>query len=239
MLEPDHSSLHGQHDSGFVHQQGRGYEIRLSLCSPLETPSVVQPKEDCITSQAHSGSPKCHCRQTIQTQTGDSDRVVSPSGDFRQSLPAVAPTGSRLICNQIQSQTPQVCVSSSRQVGLEGGCVESPMGGPGRVCLPSDGSSGTGGHQTLGPRLSPTHSDCSRVAKHAMVLGPGQHVSSNPILTSNSGEFVNPTIQSVPPKGSLQPESTCLAPRATAIQQAGFSDSKWQQELRLLNQSCL
>ena len=57
-----------------------------------------------------------------------------------------------------------------------------------------------------------------------MVLGPGHRVGSNPTLTSQGGEFVNPTIQSVPPQVSLQPESTCLAPRATAIQQAGFSD---------------
>ena len=147
VLEPDHSSLHGQHDCRLVHQQGRGYEIRLSLCSPLETSSVVQPKTDCVTSQTHSGSPKCHCRQAVQTQTGDSDRVVSPSGDFRPSLPEMAHTDGRLICNQIQSQTSPICVSSSRQVGLEGGCVESPVGGPARVCFSSNCASRTGGHQ--------------------------------------------------------------------------------------------
>ena len=98
------------------------------------------------------------------------------------------------------------------------------MGGPGRVCLSSDCPSRTGGHQALGPRLSLTYSDCSRVAKHAVVLGPGQHVGSNSPLTSQGGEFVNPAIQSVPTQGSLQPESACVAPRATAIQQAGFSD---------------
>ena len=28
VLEPDHSGLHGQHDSGCIHQQERGYEVR-------------------------------------------------------------------------------------------------------------------------------------------------------------------------------------------------------------------
>ena len=42
VLEPDHSSLHRQHNSGFLHQQGGGYGIRLSLCPPLEAPVVVQ-----------------------------------------------------------------------------------------------------------------------------------------------------------------------------------------------------
>ena len=107
------------------------------------------------------------------------------------------------------------------------------MGGPGHVCLSSDSPSRTGRHQTFGPWLSLAHSDCSRVAKHAMVLGPGQHVGSNSPLISQGGEFVNPTVQSVPTQGSLQPVSACMAPRATAIQQAGFSDEV-AQELRLL-----
>ena len=199
MLEPDHFGVHGQHDSGFVHQQGRGYEIsallwRLSL--PTSCPNT----------------------------SGDSDRMVSPSGDFRPSLPEVVQADSRLICNQIQSQTSQVCVSSSGQVSLEGRCVESPVGGSRCVCLPSDSSSGAGGLQTFGPRLSPTHSDCSKVAKHAMVLGPGQHAGSNSSLSSQDGEFVDPTFQSVPTQGPLQPEPPCMAPTAAAIQQAGFSD---------------
>ena len=82
VLEPDHLSLHRQHNSGVLHQQGGRYEIRLSLCPPLETPVMVQPETNCVTSQAHSGSPEYHCRQTVQTQTGDSDRVVSPSRGF-------------------------------------------------------------------------------------------------------------------------------------------------------------
>ena len=118
VLEPDHLSMHGQHDSGFVYQQGRGYEIRLSLCPHLETSSLVQPKGDCVTSQTHPGSPECHWRQTVPTETGDSNRMVSPSGDFRPSLPEVAQTDSRLICNQIQ--TSQVCVSSPGQVRRSG-----------------------------------------------------------------------------------------------------------------------
>ena len=183
VLEPDHLSVHGQHDSGFVHQQGGGYEIRLSLCPPLETPSLVQPEGDCVTSQTHPGSPECHCRQTVPTQTGDSDRMVSPSGDFRPPLPEVAHTSGRFICNQVQSQTSQICVSSSGQVSLAGRCVERPVGGLGCLCLPSNCSPRTGGLQASGPRVSTTHFDCSRVAKHAMVLGPGQHVGSNSPLS--------------------------------------------------------
>ena len=51
-----------------------------------------------------------------------------------------------------------------------------------------------------------------------------QHVSSNSPLTFQIGEFAHSTVQSVPAQRSPQPKSACLAPRATAIQEAGFSD---------------
>ena len=98
MLGPDHPCLHRQHDSVFLHQQGERYEIRLSLCPSLETPVVVQPKTNSVTGQTHSGSPKCLCWQTVETQTGDSDRVVSPTGGVRPLL-EVAHTGGGLICD--------------------------------------------------------------------------------------------------------------------------------------------
>ena len=96
MLGPAHPDMHGQHNSGLLHQQRGRYEIRLSLCPPLETPVMVQPETKCVTGQTHSGSPKCHCRQTVQTQTGDSNGVVSPAGGFRHTLPEAAQSGSGL-----------------------------------------------------------------------------------------------------------------------------------------------
>ena len=56
----------------------------------------------------HPGSPECHCRQTVPTQTVDSDRMVSPSGDFRPHLPEVAHT----ICSRPGSITnfPDLCL---------------------------------------------------------------------------------------------------------------------------------
>ena len=180
VLGSDHPGLHRQHNSSFIHQQGERYEIRLSLCPPLETPVLVQLKTDSFTGLTYSRSPKCHCRQTVQIQTGDSDRVVSPTRGIRPTLPEVAHTKGGLICNQIQSQTSQVCVTGSGPFGLESRCFESSMGGSGRLCLSSDCNSGTSGHQAVGPKMSQNDPDCARMAQQAMVLGPRQHVSSNP-----------------------------------------------------------
>ena len=103
------------------------------------------------------------------------------------------------------------------------GCLKSPLGGPGRLCLSPDGPSTSGGNETFGPRILSSHPDCARLAQHALVLGPGQHVSSNSPPAPSGVEFDNSTVQSVSSQGPSQSEPSCLAPRASAIQQAGFS----------------
>ena len=113
MLEPDHSGVFRQHDSGLLHKQGGRYEIQLSLCSPLEAADVVQPEVDCITGKAYSGPPQCHCGQVVLTRSGDTNGMVPPPGGLRPDLQEMAQAGGRPFCDQVQSQTSQVCVPGS------------------------------------------------------------------------------------------------------------------------------
>ena len=66
------------------------------------------------------------------------------------------------------------------------------------------------------------HSDCTRVAQHALVLGLSGHVQSDPTVRAQSGDS---TIQPDPAQESVKPEPTYLAPRATAIKEQGFSEA--------------
>ena len=106
---------------------------------------------------------------------------------------------------------------------MGGRCLKSSLGRSGCLCLPTDGTSSSGGDEAFGSRVLSSHSDCARLAQHAFVLGPGQHVSSNSPPAASGVEFDNSTVQSVPAQGPSQSEPPCLAPRASAIQQAGFS----------------
>ena len=65
--------------------------------------------------------------------------------------------------------------------------------------------------------------DCPGVAEHALVLGSGNHVQSNPTEPAFPAQPSNSTIQSDPSQKSDKPESPCLALRATAIKRQGFS----------------
>ena len=199
MLQPDRSCLHGQHHCGLVHQQGRGYEVRLSLSPPLET--------------------KCDCRQTVRH-----NQVIQTEWSLllevfallcqRWHIPSVDLFATRFNHKLARFVSPvpdrsawKVDVLSLRWEDLDA------------YACPSS----SGGCETIGPRVPSHHSDCSRVAQHALVLGPGQHVSSHSPLASLGGEFDNSTIQPVSSQGPPQSKPPCLAPRASAIQQAGFS----------------
>ena len=223
MLQPDSSCLYRQHHCGLLHQQGRGYEIRLTLCPPLETDALVQSKADCPEGQAYSGSPERHSRQSVPTQSGDPNGMVPPSGGVCSNMPALAPPVCGPVCHPVQSQTSPVCIPGSRPISVGSGCLKSPLGGPGCLCFSTDGPSSSGGNETFGPQIPSSHSDITRLAQHALVLGPGQHVSSNSPPAPSGVEFDNSTVQSVSSPGPSQSEPSCLAPRASAIQQAGFS----------------
>ena len=83
VLGPDHFDSHGQHNGCLIHQQGGGYEIRLTLCPPLETAFLVQSQTDSSKGQAHSGKAECDSRQIVQDHSGYSDRMVPPAGSLR------------------------------------------------------------------------------------------------------------------------------------------------------------
>ena len=60
------------------------------------------------------------------------------------------------------------------------------MGGSGRICLPTSSHLGQGGGEVAGLPMQENHSDCSRVAQHALVLGPSGHVLSDFIEPAQS-----------------------------------------------------
>ena len=224
VLEPDHSGVFRQHDSGLLHKQGGRYEIRLSLCSPLEAADVVQPEADCIKSKTYSGSPQCHCGQVVPARSGDTDGMVPPAGSLRPDLQKMAQTGGGPICDQVQSQTSQICVPGSGSSSLESGCSKRSLARSGCLCFSPGGSPREGGLQVDRSGIPQSHSHCTRVAQHVMVLGSGQHVSTNSPKSAESRESIDSTLQSVSSQGPSQSESACMAPRAFAIQQAGFSE---------------
>ena len=69
------------------------------------------------------------------------------------------------------------------------------------------------------------NTDCSRVAQHALVLGSSGNVQSGPTVSAQHTQPIVSAIQPGPPQEPGKSESSCLAPRASAIKEQGFSEA--------------
>ena len=104
------------------------------------------------------------------------------------------------------------------------GRPQSPMGKFGCVRLSTSLPGSPGGGQNDRSRLSEDDSRCSRLAKHALVLGPGELVGSDSLHSSASKGPGDSTVQRSSSQEPRQSEPACVAPRASAIHKQGFSD---------------
>ena len=221
----DSSDSNRQYYSGRLHKQGRRHEVGPALCPTLENLDLVFPATSNSKSPTHPRPFECDSRQTIQTRSDHSNRVVSPPGDFPTDMQPMAPASSGSVCHEVQPQVTSVCLSSTGLPGYSSGCTYSAMGGSGCIRLPTDRHIGQSSGEASGLPLQETHPDCPGVAQHALVLGPGDHVQSGPSLPAQPAKFADTALQSDPSQKSDNSEPPCLAPRATKIKEQGFSEA--------------
>ena len=98
------------------------------------------------------------------------------------------------------------------------------MGGSGCIRLPTDHHPRQSG-EVAGLPLQKDHSDRSRVAQRTLVLGSSGHVQPNPTKSAQSAQLTNTALQSDPSQKSDKSKYPCMAPRASAIKEQGFSEA--------------
>ena len=213
---------HRQHNSGCLYQQRGGDEVGLPVCPTVENPVLVHQETDTSQGTSHPQPAECDSRQAIQTWPGHLNGMVPSPRGFPSYMLPVAPATRGPVCHQIQQQTTTICVTGSRSPRMGSGCTQPIMGRSGSLCLPTGTHLGQSGGEVTGLPLQQDHSDCTRVAQHALIWGSGGNVQSDPSVSAQSGVS---TIQSDPAQERVKPEPTCLAPRATAIKEQGFSEA--------------
>ena len=130
-----------------------------------------------------------------------------------------------LFATRFNKQTSTVCLTGPRPPGLGSGCTQPILGGPGPIRLPTGSHLGQIGGEAPGLTLQQNNSDCTRVAQHALVLGPGSNFKPDPTV---SAQHTQPSVSAIQPGPSQEPvesEPSCLAPRASAIKEQGFSEA--------------
>ena len=222
LYRPDSTCGNRQHYHSCLHKQGRGFEVEHTLFPTVENLDLVYKKTGHSQSSTHPRSAERGSRQAISSRSDHSNGMVPSSGGFPNYMQKVTSTSDRSFCHEVQQQVTSVCVTSTGLPGSSSRCTQSPMGGSGRICLPTSNHLGQSGEEVTGLPLYENHSDCSGVAKHALVLGSSDHVQSDP---TEPAQPVDTTFQSDPSQKSDKPKSPCMAPRATAIKDQGFSEA--------------
>ena len=113
---------HRQHDCGCIHKQGGRYQVMGSVCPHLANTDMVQNQSHCLNCETCSWLHQYTCGPTLSQGSTDPHRVVVTSASFPSDLSNRGNTTHRSICHQVQSQTPFVCVASSRPFVSAGGC---------------------------------------------------------------------------------------------------------------------
>ena len=77
---------------------------------------------------------------------------------------------------------------------------------PGPICLPTSHHLGQSGGEVTGLPMQQSNPDCSRIAQHALILGPGGNVQPDPIVSAQSAQSSFSVIQSDPSREHVEPE---------------------------------
>ena len=224
-LQQDSVDSYRQHNSGGLYQQRGGDEVGLAVCPTVETTVQVHQATSNPQGTSHPRPVERDSRQAIQAWPNHSNRVVASSRSVQSYMQPVAPTPSGPVCHQIQQQTSLVCLTGTRSPGMGSGCPQPLLGGSGPIRLSTGSHLGQSGGEASGLSLQQNNSDCPRVAQHALVLGSGSNVKPDPTV---SAQHTQPSVSAIQPGPSQEPvesESTCLAPRASAIKEQGFSEA--------------
>ena len=212
------------HRSG-LYQQGRRHEVGPTLCPTLENLDLVHREASDSEGTTHSRPPKCSGRQTVQIRSDHPNRMVPPARNLPSHMRQVAPASNRSLCDEVQQQTTPVCITGSGPQGHCSGCTQFVLGAPGRIRLPTDSHIGQSGGEVARLPVPEVDHYCPRVAQHGMVLGPSGNVQPNPIASASIAKPTDSALQSDPSQESDKPKSPCMAPRATAIKEQGFSEA--------------
>ena len=209
----------------YINKEGGGDEIGLPVCPTVENTVLVYQAAGNSQGKSHPRPAERDSRQAIQAWPDHSNRVVTSSRSVPSCMVHLAPATSGPVCHQVQQQTATVCITGTRPPGLGSGCTQPLLGGPGPIRLPTGSHLGQSGGEAPGLPLQQNNSDCSRVAQHALVLGPGSNVKPDSTV---SAQYTQPSVSAIQPGPSQEPvksEPACLAPRASAIKEQGFSEA--------------
>ena len=164
-------------------------------------------------SSTHSGPAVCDSRQAIHARPDHLDRMVPLSRCLPGIMPPVAPAPNGSFCHQVQQQSATICITGAVDAISMPREDLDPYVFPPVACL---------GKVTEKLQDHP----CSRI----ILITPGCPnmpwfwVARN-VASAKPAQPVDSAVQSDPSQEPVEIESSCLAPRSSAIKEQGFSEA--------------
>ena len=110
-----HHDIHRQHNGGLIYQQTGWHSFSQPLCRSLENSQLVPGTRHRYQSLSHSRQIQHSCRPPIKIRQTYQDGMGSGSNSCKLSIPDAQFPKCGPVCDTIQSQTPIICLSSTRQ----------------------------------------------------------------------------------------------------------------------------
>ena len=132
-----HHDIYRQHNGGLIYQQTGWHSFPQPLCRGMENSQLGPGTRRRYQSSSHSRRIQHSCRPLIQTRQTYQNRMGSGSNSSEFSIPDAQFPKCGLVCDTIQSQTPIICLSSTRQQSASDRCPVHGLESSSCICFSS------------------------------------------------------------------------------------------------------
>ena len=217
------SASDGQYNSSGLLAESRRNSLLCSLSSLQRNSSSLSSITHSSGSQAYSRDLQCTGRLSVSLPQSSQHRMGTTASSVRLSCSAVGSSSCRSLCYQSESQTGNLCISSSRPSVLRSRRHVSLLGRNVRLCLSSVPLSSSSASQDQAIRLQ-DHSYCTSLAKTSMV----SRTSASVLCQASETSFQTRSSVSVQGKSGTSKarvsSSSRLATLREGLRQKGFSE---------------
>ena len=176
-------------------------------------------------SPTYSRPAECGSRQTIQARPDHPNRVVPPSRGLPNNMQQVHWSQIDLFTTRFNNKLPLFVSPVPDPLATAVDALSLPWEDLDAYAFPPAAILGKVVEKLQDSPCKRIILDCSGVAQHALVLGSSGHVQPNPTEPAQYAQPVNKALQSDPSQKSGKSKSPCMAPRASAIKEQGFSEA--------------
>ena len=132
-----HHDIYRQHNGGLIYQQTGWHSFSQPLRRGLGNSQLVPGTRHRYQSSSHSRQIQHSCRPPIKIRQTYQDRMGSGSNSSEFSIPDAQFSKCELVCDSIQSQTPVICLSSTRQQSTSDRCTVHGLESSSCICFSS------------------------------------------------------------------------------------------------------